>query len=85
MDGRSHLVLERGRDEPLALDAGLSRKAGGNDRQPEMRFAFQPMAGMPLVEVGLVHDLQPLWRKRGFKLAAYGLCDRHEPTRYANR
>ena len=85
MDGRSHLVLERGRDEPLALDAGLSRKAGGDDCQPEMRFAFRPMTGMTLVEVGLVHYLQPLRQKRGFKLAAYGLRDRHEPTRYANR
>jgi hypothetical protein len=37
------------------------------------------------VEVGLVHYLQPLRQKRGFKLAAYGLRDRHEPTRYANR
>ena len=78
MDGIAHLLPESGGDEPLPLDTRTAGKPPGNDRDAKMRLSFGAMSGVALVEMRLIHNLQPVGRKSILKLAPYYIRDRHE-------
>lgn len=49
---------ERGIDHPVALDAALSAKRFRYDMDSEMALAARPVAGMTLMAMGFVFDMQ---------------------------
>ena len=64
-------------DRPLAGDARLAFKGGGDDEQAKMRFAPRPGAGMAGVKVGFVLHFEPLGRKGRFDPVSDEVRDAH--------
>ena len=66
---------------PVAVDAALSAEGFGHNIDAVVRFAFGPMAGMPLVLVGFVHHIQAFWRESFSQLSRDYIFRSHDRGR----
>ena len=67
-------LLQRAKDQALALDAGLPRKGSRDDGKVEVRFAAVAPSSVTSVSLGLVNQLQCYGLKKG-QVVANSVCD----------
>jgi hypothetical protein len=70
VDRTRHFLGQGLEDQPLAGHPGLARKGLGLDQQVEVALAPLAVAGMAVMAVAVVDDLQPGRRKAAVSLAA---------------
>jgi hypothetical protein len=79
MDALPQFGRKRRIDHAVAREPALSTEGLRHDMDPEMGFAALAVAGMALVTVGLVLDLETE-RREGFRELLRNSCpDTHEP------
>ena len=71
-------------DEALAGDSGLALEGGGDDIDAEVRLAAGAVAGMALVLLRFVDDLDAFRLQGGGQFAFDGSCDAHAYRPFRN-
>ena len=64
MDMVAQFCCQQGIDHAVAFEAALAIEGIRHDMNAEMALAAQHMIAVPGVQVGLVDDVQALWRER---------------------
>jgi hypothetical protein len=77
MDAALQLVRERGVDHAVAFEPGLSPERLRYNIEPEVGLAARPVAGMSLVQMRFVFDVQALRREGCNKLGRYDVLHSH--------
>jgi hypothetical protein len=61
----------------MSLDPALPSEGLRYDMHPEMRLAARPVAGMALMQVRLVLDVEALWKESFAQLICDSVLGRH--------
>jgi len=77
MDAALKFVRQRGVDHAVAFEPGLSPERSRHNIESEMRLAARAMAGMSLMQMGFVFNVQALRRKSRNKLGRYDVLHSH--------
>jgi len=77
VDATLELVRERRVDHTVAFEPGLSPERLRYNIEAEVRFTARPVAGMSLVQMGFVFDVQALRRESCNKLGCYDVLHPH--------
>src|SRR5690349_20707695 len=77
MDAALEFVRQRRVDHAVAFQPGLSPERPRYNIESEMRLAARPMAGMALMQMGFVFDVQAFRRKSCNKFGRDDVLDSH--------
>ena len=77
MDTISELIRKHPVDHPLALHSGGPFESRRDDLDAEMRLSLRARANMSGVQVGLIDDVETVWRERVGQLGLNRICDTH--------
>ena len=77
MDAAFELVGKRRVDHAVAFKPGFSAERLRYNIEAKVRLAARPVAGMPLVQMGLVLDVQALRREGRNQLGRYDVLHSH--------
>jgi hypothetical protein len=86
MDAAFELVGERRVDHAVAFKPGFSTERLRYNIEAKVRLAARPVAGMPLVQMGFVLDVQALRREGRSQLGRYDVLHSHfrpNPEKYS--
>lgn len=81
MDAALELVSQRRVDHAVPFEPALPRKGRRYNIESEMCLAPRPMAGVPLMQMGLVFDMQAFRRESRKKLGRYDVLHSHRQVR----
>jgi hypothetical protein len=75
--GSGKFVRKRRIDHAMSLDPALPFEGLRHNMNSEMRLATRPVAGMALMQMGLVLDLEALWKESFAQLICDSVLGRH--------
>jgi hypothetical protein len=77
VDGTCEFVRKRGINQAVTLDPALPFEGAGHDIHTEMGLTAGPVAGMTLVQVRFVPNLETFWNESFAQLVRDSLSDAH--------